>query len=106
MAQENKMAEELLKAANILPNSSWEDLSQNILVNAWKKLGRYEYNDEDDIPLSVLFPSSAIFNAAIQEVKLLLLQVETSVELNREEIEDSRKLIENRKSNSWLNKYK
>lgn len=94
VAQDNVSVEDLLKAHDIrkaisLLRTVWDELSQSVLQNAWKKIKNWdesEYNSEDDTPLSKLNSSVDVYNAAAQEVQSLLAKLKLNTDLSLEEI--------------------
>lgn len=97
--------EKLLKSFNIRDaivhlKSSWDELPQSVLVNAWNKIKNWDetvYESQDDMPLSLLFPSNQIYKNTIQEAQTLLKKLAGETILNLEEIENwNEDFIENK----------
>lgn len=109
VAQGNAPVQEMLKTNNIrdailLLKSAWEDLPTSVLQNACNKIKNWDETqckDEDDIPLSILYPSNASYNSAIEEVQILLSKIVNNSEVNLQNVEDwNEDFIENQNINA------
>lgn len=96
VVQENIPVENLLKSFNIRDaivylQSSWDELPQRVLVNAFKKIKNWDetnYEREDDLPLSQLFPSNRAYNKIINEAQTLLEKISGEILVDLQEIEE------------------
>lgn len=80
-----------LRDAILLLKLAWNELPQSVLQKSWLKLLNWddeEYDDQDNVPLSELLPSSDIYNDTIQETQHLLSKLATGCTLLTDEIED------------------
>lgn len=94
VAQEGLSIHELLQKhdlrhAILLLKLAWDECTQSVLQKAWHKLlnwDNHQYDDEDDIPLSVLFPPDPFYNRIFEETQQLLTRLAPDCTLSAEEI--------------------
>lgn len=80
-----------LRDAILLLKLAWDELPQSVLQKSWSKLLNWddeEYDDEDNVPLLELLPSTEIYNDTIQETQHLLSKLAIDCTLSTDEIED------------------
>lgn len=78
-----------LRQSFLLLKLAWDECPQSVLQKAWQKLltwDDHQYDDEDDIPLSVLFPKDPVYNRIFEDTQQLLATLATNCNLSVEEI--------------------
>lgn len=80
-----------LRDAILLLSLAWNELPQSVLIKSWSKILNWDdsqWDEEDDIPLSELFPSANVYRIGIQETKQLLSKLAVDCNLSTDEIEE------------------
>lgn len=78
-----------IKHAILLLKAAWDEMPQSVLKNAWSKILNWdekEYEDEDNIPVSMLLPNP-VYDELIIETRQLLSQIAVDTTISTEEIE-------------------
>lgn len=96
LANETVSIHDLLKQhtlsdAIFLLDQAWKELPESILQKSWARLlnwDDYQYEEEDDLPLSELFPSYDMYEAIVNETQQLLSSLAPTCILNAEEVNE------------------
>lgn len=84
------LKKQTFKDAILILNEIWNDLSQSVLKNAWKKLMQWDdnqYDKEDLIPLNQLIPEPE-YDVSLMEVRVLLQRLAPNSIVDISDIED------------------
>lgn len=80
-----------LSDAIILLDLAWKELPADILEKSWDRLFKWDdkdYDDDDDIPLSELFPLDNFYREIVNETQQLLSSIAPSANVTAEEINE------------------
>lgn len=86
-----------LSDAILLLDLAWKDLPESILQNSWFRLLNWDdnqYDEDDDLPLTELFPPDITYQALVNETQQLLSNIAPTCNLTLDDINDWNDYVE------------